>query len=426
MGDMLSQKLKNVPVPRMFTIRQIFQRNFIAVNKIPDIMEKILTEEKISGTIVPEKKIAITAGSRGIANIPLIIKCIVDFVKKRGAIPVIVPCMGSHAGATAKGQREMLKELGITEEYCECAIESSMDTVYIGDTEDGRKVYIDANAANADGIIVVNRVKPHTAFRGPYESGLMKMMAIGLGKQYGAEECHNKGFKNMAVNVPSFGKAVLKHTNILFGIAIVENSYDETCKLEALTTGEIAIREPELLKEAFGYMPRILVDSCDVLIVDKIGKNYSGGGMDPNITGTWPTPYGGGGIKAQRVAVLDVSDESHGNTHGIGGANATTRRLFEKINYDAMYMNGLTSGLLSPGKIPWILDSDKEAIQICLLNCEEGDPNNRRMVRISNSLHLEKIMLSEAYYGEVKNNPNIEILDKPHHLEFNKKNNLFD
>jgi len=381
MGGMLSQRLLSVPIPKMFSVRQIFPRDLIPQEEIPDKMQKILIQPKAASKIKERMRIAITAGSRGIADKPLILKCIVNFVKKCNAIPFIVPCMGSHGGATAEGQKGLLADLGITEEYCGCKIHSSMETVCIGNTEEGKKVYIDANAASADGIILVNRLKPHTGYRGPYESGLMKMMAIGLGKQYGAEQCHDSGFKNMAVNVPSFGKAILKHAKILFGVAIIENSYDETCKLELLAAEEIADKEPALLKKASNLMPRILVDSCDVLIVDKIGKNFSGGGMDPNITGTWHTPYGGGGIRAHRVAVLDISEESHGNAHGIGGANATTRRLFEKIDYDATYMNGLTAMLMSPGRIPWILDNDKEAIQMCLLNCEEGDAQNRRVVR---------------------------------------------
>ncbi len=309
----VADMVKDTPVPRMFKVRQTFPRPRIHAEEIPGIIKELLSEEKFSSRVRPGMRIAITAGSRGIANVALTTKCIADFVKSRGAFPFIVPAMGSHGGATAEGQKAILEGYGITEEYVGCPILSSMKVKKIGVHEEGGDVYIDKNAADADGIILGCRIKPHTAFRGPYESGMMKMMAIGLGKQYGAEVCHEAGFKNMAKNVPLFGKCIIKNAPVLFAVPTIENAFDETCKITAVAAEEIEALEPGLLHEAFGYMPRILVDSCDVLIVDQIGKNFSGDGMDPNITGTFCTPYASGGIDAQRVAVLDLSPETHGN-----------------------------------------------------------------------------------------------------------------
>lgn len=420
-ADMVSgQKL-----PKMFRVKQKFPRQRIAVEEIPGIIAHLLSAEKFASKVKPGMRIAITAGSRGVANVALTTKCIANFVKSRGASPFIVPSMGSHGGATAEGQREILEGYGITEEYVGCPIISSMEVKNIGLTEDGREVFIDKHAAEADGIIIGCRIKPHTAFRGPYESGIMKMMAIGLGKQYGAQVCHEAGFKNMAKNVPMFGKAIIQNAPILFAVPTIENAYDETSKITAVNADEIAEKEPELLKEAFANMPRILVDSCDVLVVDQIGKNFSGDGMDPNITGTFCTPYATGGIDAQRVCVLDLSPETHGNGIGLGYSSATTKRVFDKLDLAAMYPNAITCTVLGGVRIPIVMESDREAIQVCVQTCNEIDKENPRIVRIPNSLHIDHIMLSEAYYGEIKGNPDIEIESEPAYLPFDEDGNLW-
>ena len=358
----VSKLVSDIQLPKMFRVRQHFPRPKIEADKISDIISALLSEDKFSSQIKPGMKIAITAGSRGVANVALITKCIADFVKLKGAYPFVVPAMGSHGGATAEGQQEILAGYGIVEEYVGCPIVSSMEVKKIGQTEDGRDVFIDKNAAEADGIIVSCRIKPHTAFRGPYESGIMKMMAIGLGKQHGAEVCHAEGFKNMAKNVPMFGRAILKYAPVLFAVATIENAFDETCKLVAINADEVSEKEPPLLKEAFTYMPRILVDECDVLVVDQIGKNFSGDGMDPNITGTFCTPYATGGIKSQKVCVLDLSPETHGNGIGLGYSSATTKRVFEQLDLPSMYPNAITCTVLGGVRIPIVMESDKEAI----------------------------------------------------------------
>lgn len=417
--------VKDVTVPRMFRVRQIFPRNKIEPQEIPDIIKKLLSEEKFSSQIKPGMKIAITAGSRGIANNALTTKCIADFIKSKGAQPFVVPAMGSHGGSTAAGQREILKGYGITEEYLQCPILSSMEVKKIGVNEEGTDVYIDKYAAESDGIVIGCRIKPHTAFRGSYESGIMKMMAIGLGKQYGAQVCHEAGFKHMAKNVPLFGKAIIRHAPVLFAVPTIENAYDETCKIVAVNADEIEEMEPALLKEAASYMARILVDSCDVLIVDEIGKNYSGDGMDPNITGTFCSPYASGGIAAQRVAVLDLSKETHGNGIGLGFSSATTKRVFDKLDLASMYPNAITCTVLGGVRIPIIMESDKEAIQVCIKSCNEIDKTRPRVVRIPNSLHLEHIMLSEDYLEEIKGMETIEIESEPMDLPFDEDGMLW-
>lgn len=421
----IADLVSEVELPRMFKVKQIFSRPKIEVEKIPQIIYELLSEEKFASQIKPGMRIAITAGSRGIANVALTTKCIADFVKSRGASPFVVPAMGSHGGATAEGQKELLAGYGITEKYLECPIISSMDVKKIGVNEEGINVYIDKNAAEADGIIIGCRIKPHTAFRGPYESGIMKMMAIGLGKQVGAEICHEAGFKNMAKYVPMFGKTIIENAPILFAVPTIENAFDETSKIVAVNADEILEKEPILLKEAAANMPRILVDDCDVLIVDQIGKNFSGDGMDPNITGTFCTPYATGGIKAQRVTVLDLSPETHGNGIGLGYASATTKRVFDKLDLASMYPNAITCTVLGGVRIPIIMESDKEAIQVCVRTCNEIDKMNVRIVRIPNSLHIEHIMLSEVYYNEVKSNPNLVIESELEYLPFNEDGNMW-
>ena len=423
--QLVADLVSDIALPKMFKVKQVFPRPRIEPEEIPDIIRKLLSQKKFADKVQPGMRIAITAGSRGIANVALTTKCIADFVKYRGARPFIVPAMGSHGGATAEGQKAVLESYCITEEAMGCPILSSMEVKKIGVNEEGMDVFIDKYAAEADGIILGCRIKPHTAFRGPYESGIMKMMAIGLGKQHGAEVCHEAGFKNMAKYVPMFGRAIIKNAPILFAVPTIENAFDETCKIVAVSAEEIAEKEPPLLQEAFANMPRILVDECDVLVVDQIGKNFSGDGMDPNITGTFCTPYATGGIKAQRVCVLDLSPETHGNGIGLGYSSATTKRVFEKLDLASMYPNAITCTVLGGVRIPIIMESDREAIQVCVRTCNEIDKKHARIVRIPNSLHIEHIMLSEAYYEEAKKNPDLIIESEPEYLPFDSDGNLW-
>lgn len=419
-GGVVSQLLAGVPIPRMFRARQIFPQEHIEPADIPAAVMEQLDREPFRSKVQPGMEIAITAGSRGIANVNIITKAVVDFVKSRGATPFIVPAMGSHGGATAQGQLDILAGYGITPETMGCEIRSSMEVVELGVSDTGMPVYMDKNAYNADGIILSCRLKPHNAFRGPYESGPCKMMTVGLGKQKGAERVHAEGMGKIGKNIPSMAKVALEKAPILFAIPCLENAYDQTWKLEAIDKDDILDREPELLKEVFAHMPSLLVGECDVLVVDETGKNYSGTGVDPNITGTFSTEYAHGGVKVQRTCFLDLSEASHGNSLGVGLANVITKRFFDKIDLEMMYPNCITSTVLTSARIPCIVATDKEAIQMCIRTCNGIDQNNPRVIRIPNSLHIGSIMLSEAYYEDVKAGrwSGLEAVSEPEELEF--------
>ena len=425
-GGMVSNLLKDTTIPKMFHATQTFPRDRIAPEKIPAVISQQMSQPQFLSKMNPGMNIAITAGSRGIRNVDIITKAIVDFVKAQGATPFIVPAMGSHGGATAEGQLEILAGYNITPQSMGCEIRSSMEVVELGLSERGRMVYLDKNAYESDGIIVSCRLKPHNAFRGPYESGPCKMMTVGLGKQKGASLVHTDGMDVINQNIPTMAKVVLEKAPILFAIPCIENAYDETCHIEAILPENIMTREPELLKYAFRNMPKLIVGEGDVLIVDEIGKNYSGTGVDPNITGTFSTPYATGGVQVQRTCFLNLSEASHGNALGVGLASAITDKIFREMDVEKMYPNCITSTVLASARIPCVVANDREAIQICIRTCNKIDREKARVIRIPNSLHIGRIMLSEAYYEDVKAGkyPGVEALDEPMELEFDSENNL--
>lgn len=425
-GGTVSRLLQDVQIPRMFHARQNFPADRIEPKQIRETVFRELSQEQFASKIQPGMSVAITAGSRGIRNVDLITRSIVEFVKSRGASPFIVPAMGSHGGATAEGQKEILEGYGITEEAMGCEIRSSMEVVELGYSELGKRVVLDRNAYEADGIIISCRLKPHNAFRGSYESGPCKMMTVGLGKQAGAEMVHADGMDRIAQNIPTMAKVVLREAKILFAIPCMENAYDETCRIEAILPEHILEREPELLKYAAARMPSLLVGEGDVLVVDEIGKNYSGTGVDPNITGTFSTPYASGGIQVQRTCFLNLSRESHGNALGCGLASAITGKIFDEMDIEKMYPNCITSTVLASARIPCVVATDREAMQICIRTCNRIDRDQVRVVRIANSLHIGRIMLSEAYYRDVIDGryPGLEALDEPQPLEFDEDGNV--
>lgn len=424
----ISNLLKDVKVPKMFHAVQEFKKDRIEPERIPALVYEQLSRPEISRTVKPGMEIAITAGSRGVANVDVITKAIVDFCKEKGAKPFIVPAMGSHGGATPEGQLEVLAGFNITEETMGCPIRSSMETVLLGYSEYGKPVYQDKNAHEADGIILSCRIKPHNAFRGKYESGVLKMLVVGLGKQKGAESVHSDGMDNMARNIPANGRVALENSKILFAIPCVENAYDETALIEAIPTDQIFDREPELLKIAASNMPSILVGEADVLVVNEMGKNYSGTGVDPNISGTWSNDYVSGGLKVKRTCFLDLTDCSHGNANGMGLASVITARMFEKLDLNKIYMNSFTSTVLKSAMMPPVVANDREAIQACIRTANRIDRDHVRMVRIKNTLHIGEIMLSESYYEDVVNGkyPGLTAVSEPAELLFDEEGNLAD
>ena len=422
----VSRLLREVPLPGMFHASQTFPDTHIEREDIEKVIFEEIERSGMASRIHPGMRIAVTAGSRGIRNVDEITRSVVACVRAHGADPFIVPAMGSHGGATAEGQRELLAGYGITEETMGCPILSSMETVFLGTSELGKPVYMDKNAYESDGVILSCRLKPHNAFRGPVESGPCKMMTVGLGKQRGAEQVHSDGMDIIARNIPTMAKVTLGTGKILFAIPCLENAYDQTMMFEAIPAEKILTREPELLKIAFANMPSILVGEGDVLIVDQIGKNFSGTGVDPNITGTFSTPYATGGVQVQRTCFLDLTPESHGNSLGIGLASAITRRIFDQIDADAMYTNCMTSTVIKSAMVPCVMSTDKEAIQFCIRTCNRIDKDNPRVIRIRNSLHIGQIMLSAAYYADVcaGKYPGLTALDAPTEITFDQNGTL--
>ena len=426
MSGIVSQLCAETALPKMCRVQQKFDKGRIEPGAIPAAVQAELSRPELGDPVKSGMRIAITCGSRGVANIPIITKAIADFVKSKGAKPFVVPAMGSHGGATAEGQRELLAGYGVTEDAIGCPIVSSMETVVIGKSGEGHNVRIDKNAAEADGIIVAGRIKPHTDFHGTHESGLMKMMTIGLGKREGADVCHDAGFAHMPRMVPLFGRCILKNAPVSLGFAILENAYGETCKFVALRPEEIDEKEPSLLEEARSHLPLIYFKEADVLVIDRIGKDISGDGMDPNVTGaTHCSPYVSGGLKAQNTVVLDLTPATHGAAIGIGAAHTITRRLFDKINYESTYINAITARNLDFCRVPIVLDTDREAIQLAVRCCVSIDRDNPRIIRITDSLHTETIWISEALRKEAEQNPRLTLLSEPEPLPFDSKGNLW-
>ncbi|MFD2670315.1 lactate racemase domain-containing protein [Marinicrinis sediminis] len=420
--NILSELLEPIPVPRMVRIRQRFDQTKLN-DPARELADKLASSASLQ-EIKSGQKVAVAVGSRGIANLVSMTKTLIDALKNQGAEPFIVPCMGSHGGATADGQIEVLAHLGITEASTGAPILSSMEVVKLGQLDNGLPVYVDQIASKADAIVVLNRVKPHTAFRGPIESGIMKMIAIGLGKQKGAEACHQLGFKYMAENVPAMAKLMLQALPIVFGVAVVENAYDETCRIEVLGAQEIEHKEPELLEEAKRRLPKLLFKQLDVLVIDYIGKNISGDGMDPNVTGRYPTPYAHGGPEVNKMVVLDLTPETKGNANGVGTADFTTQRLVDQANWPVTYANGLTSTVCAPTKIATTLPSDRDAIKAAVKTCNILDYTTCRLARIRDTLHLGEIEISTTLLEEARQHPEIEIISDSYELEFDESGYL--
>ena len=409
-------------LPKFVRVKQNFPHNELSEDDIKKIIRDNFSKPEFKNTIKPGKRICITAGSRGLSNIVLITRTVVDCVKELGGEPFIIPAMGSHGGATAEGQRGILKSYNITEETMGCPIVSSMETVKIGHAEEiDEDVQIDKNAFGADGIIVMNRIKAHTGFKGKYESGLMKMMTIGLGKQAGAYVAHSQGDDAMPERLFSIGSEIIRKAPVIMGIGLMENAFDKTYRIEFVEPDKIADTEPGLLLDAKANMGRIFLDACDVIILEKIGKNYSGGGMDPNVVGRSRLPIG---IRSERMGIWGLSEESHGNATGMGRADVGTMDFFKQISFNDTYPNAITDHDSSTYKIPLIMDNEKECLQACMAICLKMDPENPRIVILKNSLEIESMLISEALIPEAKTKSQLEIETEPFELEFDENGKL--
>ncbi|PWU69487.1 lactate racemase domain-containing protein [Gracilibacillus dipsosauri] len=420
--SILHELVQDIPIPKMVKVKQSFDDK--KIDNLSNVLLEQFDQKQLAQQVKPGMEIAVAVGSRGLDRLVEMTKTTIDFLKKHGAKPFIVPCMGSHGGATGPGQKAVLEHLGVKEEIVGAEIRSSMEVIKIDELENGLPIYVDKIASEADGIVVINRVKPHTAFRGPVESGIMKMISIGLGKQKGAEACHQLGFKHMAEHVPAMAKIIIDKMPILFAVATVENAFDKVAKLEVLLPEEIEEKEPDLQRLAKASLPKLFFDQIDVLVIDEIGKNISGDGMDPNITGRYPTPYAYGGPEVTKMVVLDLTKQTEGNANGVGTADFTTQKLVDKMDRETTYANGLTSTVVGPTHISTAMPSDKTAIQAAIKTCNILNFTKARVVRIKNTLEIGEIEVSENMLSDVEAHENLEKITDLYELAFDKDGNF--
>jgi hypothetical protein len=410
--------------PRWCSVHQRIQSP-----RLPDVEGMVRQEmhkEAIRRSVRPGDRIAVGVGSRHFADMALVVRECVEALKAMGARPFIVPAMGSHGGSSAEGQAETLAGYGIHEHALGVPVEPSMEVEVIGQTPSGVPVRFARSVLAADGVMVVARVKPHTAFRGPIESGIAKMLTIGLGKQQGAESLHRVAIHKFKELIPDAATVVLKKVNVIGGLAVVENHQDQIGHLEAIPGDQILSREPALLAMAWEWMPRILVEECDLLIVDEIGKNISGDGMDPNVTGRFAVPGMTGGLRTQKVVVRDLTELTHGSFVGAGSADIMTRRVLEKADFRAGYMNAITATVMTGVKLPVIMETDRDAIGLGLASCNEVDPIAAKVVRIKNTLNLSRIWVSEAVLRDQANTGTLEPLTSVQEMTFDEHEHLVD
>lgn len=419
----IRELLQAVPLPRMALVRQHFDHS--RLEDVAAAVRQELDRDEVRAKVKPGMRIAITAGSRGISNLAVIIREVVRFLQAQGAEPFVIPAMGSHGGATAEGQLAVITEYGITPEAMGCPVLATMEVRQIGVLDDGRPVLINRLAAEADGIISLNRIKAHTAFHARYESGVMKMLTIGLGCQAGAEVAHRQGIPHLAENVEKFAFGILANANVILGVGIIENAYDETCRVRVMTGEQIPEEEPILLQEAKDRMAKLLLPKADVLMVDYIGKNISGEGMDPNITGRWIDDGVSGGLDAARIGVLDLTDETIGNFNGLGMADTCSQRAIEKCSLENTYPNSLTSTVAKLCRFPMHFDGHKQTIQATIKMVPGVAPEDVTMIRIRSTMHMDTIWVSESLLDTVRQTPNMEILTEPQEMMFDEHGDLF-
>ncbi len=416
--------------PRMIRVRQKYPAT--APVDIPTVLAHEFSISGIASGLKQGARIAVAVGSRGITNLQAIVRAVTRILKEKGTHPFIVPAMGSHGGATAEGQAELLKEYGITETQVQVPLHAAMEVQCLGHTPEGIPVYCSAEALRADGIVVINRIKPHTDFSGQIGSGVLKMLVIGLGKRTGAATFHlstsRVGYEQA---IRSIARVVLKNAPILGGVAIVENQFHETAHLALLKPDEMESREEALFIEAARLMPRLPFAEIDLLIVDRIGKNISGAGMDPNIIGRGVHGYSSylgdkakASITIRRIMARDLTPETHGNAIGIGFADFTTARLVAAMDKQTSYINALTSLTPNSVKIPIHFETDREVISHALGSLALSDPRQTKVLRIADTLSLEHLEASEACLDTVQSDEDLEALDSPQDLDFDEFGNL--
>ena len=415
------QGLDEVSIPDMVTIHQSFDKQ-----KIDDVcgtlrseLEKLPNHDSYQG-----KSIAITVGSRGIPELDGMVKTMCDVLKEWGAKPFIVPAMGSHANAVAEGQTEMIAGYGVTEEAMGVPIKSSMEVVQYGEFK-GCPLYCDKNAMEADGIVIFNKVKPHTDFRGPHESGLAKMITIGIAKHEGCAAFHSFGFARFGELIPPAAKIFIDKAPVAFGVGVVQNAYDDICRIEACTPEDMMDCDARLLVEAKDRMAKFKFDDIDLLIIDEIGKNISGNGHDPNVTGRNITHTFGATLNLKKLFIRGITPEAHHNGCGLGSADVTTRRCLNDVDWEVTWTNVLTTGIMDACPIPLYVNTDKEAVLMCIRCCHNLDYKKARVVHIKNTLCLDEIQVSEALYESIKDMDGISYVSGPTPMYFDE-NGMMD
>lgn len=393
--------------PPLARVRQSVPQPRLA--DVPGTVRRLILESRLRERVKPGGTIAVGVGSRGITVIPTIARAAVDVLKEMGFKPFIVAAMGSHGGATPEGQRELLAGYEITPEAMGVEVRTALDTVVVGTSPVGLPIYFDKNAHGADGIVLLNRVKPHTDFHAAHESGILKMLVIGLGKRQGAEQIHKLGLRGMKEVLPAVGRHLVANTKFALGLAIIENAEDVPAEIVPLEPETIFEVEPKLLNRSRELMARLPFDQIDVLVIGELGKNYSGAGIDPNVTGRLmiETQNDFARPVVTRLAVLDASEESHGNIVGVGFADLTTERLVAKMDEQSFRINVLTSCCLERARIPITLPTDRDVFDAALQTCWRIDPSEARMVVIPNTLELSTLWVTPPLEEEVRNHPHL-------------------
>jgi len=404
-------------MPKMAAVQQRFDDAHIS--DVEKAVREQLTRPEIAARVNSGMRIAIGAGSRGIANIGITVRTTVQALRELGAKPFVFPAMGSHGGATPEGQQAVLAGYGITEEDVGAPIRATMDTILIGEMKDGTPVHMDRYAHEADGVVLINRIKPHTSFRGPIESGVVKMIVIGMGKIQGATHMHAHGMDLFPELLPRVAAFLMERTSILFGIGVVENAYDRTAIVEALLPDALVEREVELQTKAKSLMGRLYFSDIDILLIDQMGKEISGAGFDPNITGRNHRGVTGfDDPKVQKIVVLDLTKMTNGNATGLGLADVITRKLYDAIDYPSTYGNVITSAYLDGALIPIAMPTDQQAVQLAIKTLVRVKQGQARIVRIRDTLSIDKISVSEPMLTEVKQHPDMSIIGEPAPFDF--------
>lgn len=414
-----------IALPQWRKVRQQFD-----APREPDVAGAVAREmQKLGARIDPGMTVAVGVGSRGIARLADITHAVITELKRRGARPFIVPAMGSHGGATPEGQLEVLAGYGVTQAAMGVEFRPSMETELLGNTPGGFPVWFSREALAADAVLPINRVKVHTDFHGPVESGLSKMLVIGFGKHRGASLIHKQGFATFHETIPAAARVVLEKVNVLGGVATIENAHEEPAFIELVPAELIPTREPELMAINRSLMPRIPFDRLDLLVVDYLGKNISGSGMDPNITGRYQVRHiqNDPVRNPQKIVVLRLTEQTHGNATGLGCADVTTRAVVENIDYQQFWTNQITSSELGGAATPLWMPDDRQAIAVALITCNQVDVARPRLVRVQSTLHIEEMWVSEALWqSDGIRNPQLEALTEAMPMAFTPEGRLAD